>query len=51
MNAYQDFISRAIATGKIYEELPTRIQAAVTPSEWRSKCVLQLTNADRADTT
>ncbi|GAX73682.1 hypothetical protein CEUSTIGMA_g1133.t1 [Chlamydomonas eustigma] len=37
MSAYSEYVSKAIATGRVYEELPQRIQNALTPYEWKLK--------------
>lgn len=41
-SSYQEFVKRAIASGKVYEDLPARIKNAVGPSEWRARWVLAI---------
>lgn len=35
--AYEEYIRKAIQTGKRYEDLPEKVRAILPISEWRSK--------------
>ncbi|MEW5307280.1 MAG: hypothetical protein WDW36_009687 [Sanguina aurantia] len=35
--AYQEVVTRAILAGKQYEELPARLQNALSPSDWKNR--------------
>lgn len=37
--AYQEILKRAIVTGKLYDDLPTRIKMVLTPQDWKQKWV------------
>ncbi|KAG1655890.1 hypothetical protein FOA52_006088 [Chlamydomonas sp. UWO 241] len=36
-NAYEEYIQRAISTGKQYDDLPPRILAVLPPQEWKAR--------------
>lgn len=36
--AYQEYVQKAIATGKSYDELPVKVKGAVSLPEWKQRC-------------
>jgi hypothetical protein len=36
--AYQEYVQKAIATGKSYDELPAKVKGAVSLPEWKKRC-------------
>jgi ATP phosphoribosyltransferase regulatory subunit HisZ len=35
--AYQEYVQKAIATGKAYDELPAKVKGAVPLQEWKTR--------------
>lgn len=35
--AYQEYVQKAIATGKSYDELPAKVKGAVSLPEWKQR--------------
>lgn len=41
--ATEEWLLKAIHTGKNYEELPPRVRSILTVNEWKSRCALHRT--------
>jgi hypothetical protein len=36
--AYQEYVQKAISTGRSYDELPAKVKGAVSLPEWKTRC-------------
>lgn len=43
--AYQEYVQKAIATGKTYDELPAKVKQAVLLPEWKTRYRLACNHA------